>query len=120
ASIWASLRIALDPVLLKAVARGHRWFDELVSGRVESLEELAQRDGLKPRYVSRLMRLALLSPDIVEAITTNFRSNFEVTTGLPSRNNRTSQMIGRSLARLPDLRAPATTNIIEGGIVSGP
>jgi DNA invertase Pin-like site-specific DNA recombinase len=61
---------AADPVLVKAVARGHSWFDELVSGRVSSLEELAARDGLKPRYVSRLMRLALLSPEIVEAVVT--------------------------------------------------
>jgi site-specific DNA recombinase len=61
---------AADPVLVKAVARGHSWFDELVSGRIASLEELAARDGLKPRYVSRLMRLALLSPEIVEAIAT--------------------------------------------------
>ncbi|MDB5394835.1 MAG: hypothetical protein JWM91_2341 [Rhodospirillales bacterium] len=69
---------AVDPVLLKAVARGNRWFDELVSGRVSSLDELAQRDGLKPRYVSRLMRLALLSPDIVAAIATG-RQPIELT-----------------------------------------
>ena len=59
---------AADPVLVKSVARGHRWFDELVSGRAPSLEALAAREGIKPRYMSRLMRMALLAPEIVQAI----------------------------------------------------
>jgi DNA invertase Pin-like site-specific DNA recombinase len=58
----------VDPALLKAVARGRAWFDELASGRVPSFGEIAQREGVTHRYVERLSRLAFASPAIVEAI----------------------------------------------------
>jgi site-specific DNA recombinase len=58
----------LDLPLLKAVARARRWSDDLVSGRVESVDALAKREGLDKRSVRRLIRLAFLSPKIVEAI----------------------------------------------------
>jgi len=52
----------------KAVARARRWSDDLVSGRVESVDALAKREGLDKRSVRRLIRLGFLSPKIVEAI----------------------------------------------------
>jgi hypothetical protein len=57
-----------DPALLKAISRGHRWFAELASGRAVSTIELAKREGLNDSYVRRLVRLAFLSPTIIEAI----------------------------------------------------
>jgi len=57
-----------DPALVKALARGRAWFDELVSGRARSLQELAKRDGISRRYIRRLVGLAFLSPQLVEAI----------------------------------------------------
>jgi site-specific DNA recombinase len=57
-----------DPALLKAIARAHRWFDDLVTGRVASMAEIGKREGLPKNYVSWLIRLAFLAPDIVEAI----------------------------------------------------
>jgi hypothetical protein len=57
-----------DPALLKAIARGRAWFDELAAGRVRSLQELALRDGITRRYIRRLVDLAFLSPKLVEAI----------------------------------------------------
>jgi len=57
-----------DPALLKAVARGHRWFDDLVCGRAASLAEIAERAGVTARYVRRLLRLAFLAPAIIEVI----------------------------------------------------
>ena len=57
-----------DPALLKAIARGRAWFEELVSGRARSLQELAKRDGISRRYIRRLVGLAFLSPQMVEAI----------------------------------------------------
>ena len=57
-----------DPALVKAIARGRVWFDELVSGRARSLQELAKRDGISRRYIRRLVGLAFLSPQLVEAI----------------------------------------------------
>src|ERR1700722_19513348 len=58
----------VDPVLLKAVARARVWFDELASGRVRSLAEVARNEGIAKRYVERLSRLAFVAPAIVEAI----------------------------------------------------
>jgi len=57
-----------DAPLLKAIARAHRWFQELVSGRATSLAAIASREGVTDRYVARLIRLAFLAPKIVEAI----------------------------------------------------
>jgi site-specific DNA recombinase len=58
----------MDLTLLKAVARARRWSDDLLSGRVESVDALARREGLDKRSVRRLIRLGFLSPRIVEAI----------------------------------------------------
>ncbi len=58
----------VDLSLVKAVARAHRWFDELSSGKARSLAAIAAREGLAVRYVGRLIRLAFLAPEIVESI----------------------------------------------------
>jgi site-specific DNA recombinase len=39
-----------DPALIKAIARGRAWFEELATGRARSLQELAKRDGITRRY----------------------------------------------------------------------
>src|SRR5712672_2920661 len=57
-----------DPALIKAIARGRAWFEEFVSGRARSLQELAKRDGISRRYIRRLIGLAFLSPELIEAI----------------------------------------------------
>jgi hypothetical protein len=57
-----------DPALIKAIARGRAWFEELATGRAQSLQELAKRDGISRRYIRRLVGLAFLSPQLVEAI----------------------------------------------------
>ena len=58
----------VDPALLKAVARAKAWFEELASGRVRSLTDIARREKIAPRYVERLSRLSLVAPRIVEAV----------------------------------------------------
>ena len=57
-----------DPALLKAFARARVWFEELASGRVCSLVEVARREELAKRYVTRLTKLAFISPAFIEAI----------------------------------------------------
>ena len=57
-----------DPALIKAIARGRAWFEELATGRTRSLQELAKRDGISRRYIRRLIGLAFLSPQLVDAI----------------------------------------------------
>jgi hypothetical protein len=44
-----------DPALIKAIARGRAWFEELATGRARSLQELAKRDGISRRYIRRLV-----------------------------------------------------------------
>ena len=61
-------RARCDPTLIKAIARGRAWFEELAAGRARSLRELAERDGITRRYVRRLVDLAFLSPELVEVI----------------------------------------------------
>ena len=50
------------------MARGHAWFDDLVSGRAKSIADIAEREGVNGRYVARLLDLALLPPALVEDI----------------------------------------------------
>jgi hypothetical protein len=49
----------VDLSLLKAVARAHRWFYEISTGK---LPEIAAREGLAVRYIGRLIRLVFLAP----------------------------------------------------------
>ena len=58
----------IDAALVKAVARGRIWFEQLAAGGAASLEAIAHRAGVSPRYVSRLLPLAFLAPEIIEAI----------------------------------------------------
>ena len=59
---------ASTKALVKALIRGYRWRQQLLSGDVRSMGQMAKRSGVAVRYVSRLLRLSLLAPDIVEAI----------------------------------------------------
>jgi site-specific DNA recombinase len=64
----AASNAKMDPTLLKAIARGRRWFTELASNRATDTLEIAKREGLHDSYVRRLVPLAFLAPSIVEAI----------------------------------------------------
>jgi hypothetical protein len=57
-----------DGTLVKALARGFRWRRLLESGDFATVAELAEREGIAPSYVTRVLRLTLLAPEIVEAI----------------------------------------------------
>ena len=59
---------AADTTLVKALARAFRWRRMMETGRFATLNELAAAEKINSSYVSRLLRLTLLSPDIVEAI----------------------------------------------------
>jgi len=61
-------RAKVDLVLLKTIARAYTWFDQLVSGEVKSLATIATREGLTYSFVGKVVRLAFLAPEIVEAI----------------------------------------------------
>ena len=57
-----------DSALLKALARGFRWQKMLREGDYQTLEDIADAENINPSYVSRLLRMTLLAPEIVEAI----------------------------------------------------
>lgn len=57
-----------DNTLVKALARAFRWKRLLESGEFAAIAELAEREGIAPSYMTRVLRLTLLPPDIVEAI----------------------------------------------------
>ena len=59
---------AADTTLVKALARAFRWRRMMEAGRYGTIDELAAAEKINSSYVSRLLRLTLLSPDIVEAI----------------------------------------------------
>jgi cystathionine beta-lyase family protein involved in aluminum resistance len=54
--------------LIKAVARGHAWYEKVLEGKVADMTALARETGLTPRYVQNIFACAFLAPDIVEAI----------------------------------------------------
>jgi hypothetical protein len=53
--------------LVSAIARGRRWLDEVVSGRVTSVEELCTREKCSVRHVNMTISLAFLAPNLVKA-----------------------------------------------------
>ncbi|MCH8863369.1 MAG: recombinase family protein, partial [Proteobacteria bacterium] len=57
-----------DPRLIKAIALGHKWFREMRNGSAASLRQLAEHHGVDRSDTGRILRLAFLAPDIVEAI----------------------------------------------------
>jgi hypothetical protein len=57
-----------DNTLVKALARAFRWKRMLESGEVTTIAELAEREGIAPSYMTRVLRLTLLAPDIIEGI----------------------------------------------------
>jgi DNA invertase Pin-like site-specific DNA recombinase len=57
---------AADPSLVKALARGFAWFEELTTGHVETVRAIAKRERVTDRYVSQLMELAFIDPRIVQ------------------------------------------------------
>lgn len=57
-----------DNTLIKALARAFRWKRMLETGGFATIAELAAHEGIAPSYMTRLLRVTLLAPDIVEAI----------------------------------------------------
>lgn len=57
-----------DDALVKALARAFRWKRMLESENFATVAELAAREGIAVSYLTRVLRLTQLAPDIVEAI----------------------------------------------------
>jgi hypothetical protein len=59
---------APDNTLVKALARAFRWKRLLESGEYATIAELAEREGIAPSYMTRVLRLTQLEPVIIEAV----------------------------------------------------
>jgi site-specific DNA recombinase len=53
--------------LVASIARGRRWLDEMVTGAVTSIEQIAARDKCSVRQVNMTISLAFLAPNLVQA-----------------------------------------------------
>jgi hypothetical protein len=67
-AVWPVPRPHIDGTMVKAIARAHRWKRLLETGRFASIADLAEAEKINPSYLSRVLRLTLLAPDITEAI----------------------------------------------------
>lgn len=57
-----------QPHILRAIGRAWSWRRKLESGEVSTINELAKAEGVTDRYISRMMRLAYLSPEVMERL----------------------------------------------------
>ena len=57
-----------DAVVVKAIARASSWFEQLTAGKSQSMAEIAFREDITDNYVSNLIHLAWLSPDLVDRV----------------------------------------------------
>ena len=57
-----------DGTLVKALARAWRWQRMLDDGVYGSVSDIAEAERINRSYVSRVLRLTLLAPDIIERI----------------------------------------------------
>lgn len=64
---WAP-RPRVDNAMVNALARAFRWQRMLNEGVCGTIEELARRERVNRGYVSRVLRLTLLAPDILDLI----------------------------------------------------
>ncbi|MEX1147720.1 MAG: recombinase family protein [Sphingomonadales bacterium] len=53
----------VDPVLLRNLAKAHRWYEEIKRGR--TFDEIAANHGTSKRRIQQMIDLAFLAPDIV-------------------------------------------------------
>ncbi|MCI0600862.1 MAG: hypothetical protein L0Y60_15335 [Beijerinckiaceae bacterium] len=68
AEAWAPPRPRVDNAMVKALARAFRWRKLLETGTHTTVAEISAAEKINASYVGRVMRLTLLSPDVVEAI----------------------------------------------------
>ena len=66
--LWASSQRRTDNTLVRALARAFRRKRMLESGEFATINELAECERIAPSYMTRVLRLTLLAPAIVEAI----------------------------------------------------
>ncbi|SFI83303.1 hypothetical protein [Aerobium aerolatum] len=59
---------AQDAHVLRAIARAWNWRRRLERGEASTIADIAKADNVSDRFVSRMMRLAYLAPDVLERL----------------------------------------------------
>lgn len=65
---WAKPQTRIDNTMVKALARAFRWRKLLETGIYATIEEIAVAEKINTSYISRILRLTLLAPEIIEMI----------------------------------------------------
>jgi len=97
-----------ENALLKALAKAHRWRQQIESGEYASITELAKAQRVNGSYACRLLRLTLLAPEIVVEIL-NGRPNDLFSVGRltkPFPIEWNAQLSTFKLHQLADTQAP--------------
>lgn len=58
----------VDPHILKAIAKAWSWRRKLANGEVVTMADIAELEGVTHSYVGRMLRLAYLSPTVLEKL----------------------------------------------------
>ncbi len=58
----------LEPHLLRAIARAWNWQRMLERGEVTTIHDIAAAEKITDRFVGRMLRLAYLSPEVLEKL----------------------------------------------------
>ena len=67
------MRSSINAAAQTRLARAFRWKRMLESGEFTTIAKLAEREGIAPSYVTRVLRFMLLVPDIVQGSWTESR-----------------------------------------------
>jgi len=59
---------AQDAHVLRAIARAWNWRRRLERGEASTIADIANAENLSDRYVSRMVRLAYLAPEVLEKL----------------------------------------------------
>lgn len=57
-----------QPHVLRAVARAWNWRQQLESGAAATIQDIAAAEKVSDRFVSRMVRLAYLAPEVLECL----------------------------------------------------
>jgi DNA invertase Pin-like site-specific DNA recombinase len=64
----ALLRVRHDAALSTSLLRSEAWKRRLLLGKAATIEDLARQEGVTASYVTRVLRVAFLAPDLKRAI----------------------------------------------------
>ncbi len=104
----------IDSALLKALARAFRWRKLIETGTYATVAEIAAAESLNPSYVSRVLRLTLLAPDLVEAIL-NRRQAAGITLAALMRPFPPQWSKQRGQESISPANLPATSRLFDKG-----